>query len=166
MPINERSKQLLLGVHPDLVAVVTLAFDKSPVKYVVTEGVRSLEKQKAMVAKGASKTMKSRHIPESNACRLACAVDLAAWLDGDFDGSVDNGEIRWDGGLYFDIAYAVQKAARELGIDVVWGGCWESLLTADSLEDAQAAYVARKRKEGGRPLIDGPHFELNWKAYP
>lgn len=153
-------------VHPELRAVILRAAEKSKLGFVVTEGERSMAKQRTMVDTGASKTMHSRHVPEMNQCQVACAVDLAVWFDDDLDGVPEGGEIRWDGALYFDLAYTVQAAAKDLGVPIVWGGCWSNILETIDLETAQAAYVARKKHMGDRPLIDGPHFELDKKVYP
>ena len=60
MTPRERTEEKLQGVHPDLVAVVRLALTLSPVPFIVTEGVRSLEKQKKLFELGATRTLKSR----------------------------------------------------------------------------------------------------------
>lgn len=51
------------------------------------------------------------------------------------------GKIAWDWPLYHKIADAMKSAAKELDIPIVWGGDWKS-------------------------FPDGPHFELDRKAYP
>jgi len=121
----------LRGVHPDLVSVVVLA--RGAVPFIVTEGLRTRERQAELVARGASRTMNSRHL-------TGHAVDLAYWLD-DGDGIPENGEIRWDWPLYPQIADAMKAAARQLNVPIVWGGDWPT-------------------------FRDGPHFELDRKAYP
>lgn len=105
-----RSKQRLKGVHPDLIAVVNRAIEISDVDFTVLEGLRSVSRQKELVAKGASTTMKSRHL-------TGHAVDLGAWVDG---------TVRWDWPLYHKIADAMLKAAKELDVKVEWGGHWGS----------------------------------------
>ena len=131
----------LNGVHPDLVRVIELAAARSPIQFVVTEGVRSKARQVELVNAGKSKTMRSRHLPESNACKQSCAVDLAVWEDRDADKVVDTDEISWKFPQYKQLADAVKAAAAELGIEVEWGGDWTS-------------------------LKDGPHFQLPWGSYP
>ena len=139
MTPRERTEEKLLDVHPDLVAVVRLALTHSPVPFIVTEGVRSLEKQKKLFELGATRTLKSRHLrTTAGNCH---AVDVAAWLDVDADGELDQGEIRWDWPLYRDIAFAMKGAAQQLNVPLVWGGDWQS-------------------------LKDGPHFELDRRYYP
>lgn len=48
---------------------------------------------------------------------------------------------RWDWPLYYKLADAMKAAAKQLGIPIVWGGDWKK-------------------------FPDGPHFELDRKAYP
>lgn len=107
--LSQRSIDRLKGVHPDLASVVKLAIERSEVDFMVTEGLRSKERQKELVAAGASKTMNSRHI-------TGHAVDLAAYVNG----------IRWDWPLYEKIAKAMKQAAYELNIKIEWGGDWKS----------------------------------------
>ena len=98
------------GVHPDLVKVVELAITKTSVDFIVTEGLRSVERQRQLYAAGASKTLNSRHI-------TGHAVDLAALVGG---------SVRWDWPLYTKLAQAMKTAASELGVKIVWGGDWKS----------------------------------------
>ncbi len=109
--LSERSLSRLNGVHPDLVKVVKLAIRKTGVDFVVTEGLRTVARQKQLVAAGASQTMRSRHI-------TGHAVDLAALIGK---------EVRWDWPLYAKLAIAMKAAAIELGIPIEWGGDWKSL---------------------------------------
>lgn len=108
MTLNDRSEQRLQGVHQKLVAVVRRAAELTQVDFIVTEGLRTAERQRQLVAKGASKTMNSKHL-------TGHAVDLAAVLDG---------EVRWDWPLYYKLADAMKAAARELGVPITWGGDW------------------------------------------
>jgi peptidoglycan LD-endopeptidase CwlK len=112
--LSPRDRTRLQGVHPDLVRVIERA--RTRVSFVVTEGLRTRERQVELVRIGASQTMNSRHL-------TGHAVDLAYWLD-DGDGAVENGEIRWDWPLYARMGEAVKQAAREEGVPIVWGGDW------------------------------------------
>jgi peptidoglycan L-alanyl-D-glutamate endopeptidase CwlK len=100
-----RSLKNLSNVHPDLVAVCNRALEISEVDMVVIEGLRSKERQKELVAKGASKTLNSRHI-------TGHAVDIAPW------------PITWEKKAFIPIVEAMKQAADELGIDVVHGHDW------------------------------------------
>ncbi len=108
--LGRRSVERLQGVHPDLVRVVERAIDLTPVDFTVLEGLRSPERQQALVASGASQTLNSRHI-------TGHAVDLGAWVDNQVD---------WSWPLYAKIANAMKAAANELGVSIVWGGDWRT----------------------------------------
>jgi peptidoglycan LD-endopeptidase CwlK len=108
--LDERSEKKLLGVHEKLVLVVRRAREISEIEFIVTEGMRSVERQKELFAKGASKTMNSKHL-------VGRAVDLAP---------VIGGEIRWDWPPFYRIADAMKKAAKELNVSLVWGGDWKT----------------------------------------
>ena len=107
---GKRSQDKLLGVHEDLIKVMDRAIELSGVDFAITEGVRTLDRQQALVKSGASTTMKSRHL-------TGHAVDVAAFVGK---------ELRWDWPLYGRIAEAVKAAAKEVGVPVEWGGDWKS----------------------------------------
>ena len=94
--LSTRSRRVLQGVHPDLVAVVEAAIGRTPVDFMVTEGLRSPDRQAALVRAGASRTLNSRHL-------TGHAVDVAAWVEG---------QVRWDWPLYPRIAEAFKAAAH------------------------------------------------------
>lgn len=148
--LDEVSVRRLKGVHPDLVKVADYAAGVSSVQFIITQGLRTQEEQEKLVAEGKSKTMNSRHL-------TGHAVDVAAKV---------NGKISWNMDDYFKIAEAFKTAAKALGIPIRWGGCWEVINDLPSLGRAQSDYAARVRKEGRKPLIDGPHFELPKATYP
>ena len=108
--LGVRSKARLKGVHPDLVKVVEKAIQLTAVDFTVLEGLRTPERQKALVQAGASQTMNSRHL-------TGHAVDLGAWVDD---------EVRWDWPLYHKIAAAMKEAAKQVGVPIEWGGDWRT----------------------------------------
>lgn len=123
--LSHRSRAHLEGVHPALVAVVEAAIARSPVDFMITEGLRTSARQAVLVKAGASRTLRSRHL-------TGHAVDVAALVDG---------QVRWDWPLYRRIAEAFKAAAVDLKTPLIWGGDWKT-------------------------LRDGPHFELDRKAFP
>lgn len=108
--LGAKSYARLNGVHPDLVKVVKRAIGISEVDFTVLEGLRTLTRQKQLLAAGATKTLNSRHL-------TGHAVDLGALVAG---------SVRWDWPLYYKIAAAMKQAAAELSIPVEWGGDWRS----------------------------------------
>jgi peptidoglycan LD-endopeptidase CwlK len=108
--MNERSEKALVGVNDKLVKIVRRASELSELPFIVTEGMRSVERQKVLMAKGASRTMNSKHL-------TGRAVDLAPILEG---------EVRWDWPLFYKLADAMKQAAKELNVAIVWGGDWKT----------------------------------------
>jgi len=116
--LSEKSKNKLKGVHPDLVKVVERAIQLSTVDFTVGETLRSIERQKELVAKGASKTMNSRHL-------TGHAVDLYALKDG---------KVTWEQGAYTPIVEAMKKAAKELGVAITCGRDWKKFVDSPHFE--------------------------------
>jgi len=106
--LSDKSRSRMAGVHPKLCAVVSLAITISDIDFCVLEGVRTIERQRELVAAGASQTMRSRHL-------TGHAIDLGAMVGG---------EVRWDWPLYDQIAVAMKEAARLTGTPIEWGGDW------------------------------------------
>ena len=130
-----------------MVRVVKTAITVSKIDFGVICGLRTIEEQKELVAKGASQTMKSKHID-------GLAVDLMAYVGG---------RASWELNLYDDIADAMKIAADEEDVSLRWGAAWHinDLREWDSsMQDAMNEYIDLRRGQGRRPFIDGPHFEL------
>lgn len=108
--MDKKSQEKLKGVDARLVSVVERAATYSTVKFIVTEGLRTQERQAMLVKQGASKTMNSKHL-------TGRAVDIAPIVDG---------KVRWDWPLFYPVADAFKKAAAELNVEIVWGGDWKT----------------------------------------
>jgi peptidoglycan L-alanyl-D-glutamate endopeptidase CwlK len=143
MSLNQRSIDRLVGVHAHLVAIVTRAAQLlAPVEFIVTEGVRTLARQKELYAKGRTKpgpkvtdTMHSRHL-------TGHAVDLCPLQA--------NGTIDWNDREGFDAVYkAMMIAADEYGFPLRSGMDWDR--------------DGNKREKGE---YDSPHYELPATDYP
>lgn len=145
--LSERSRINLKGVNSKLVDVVEQAIGITTVDFGVVEGVRTVERQQQLYAKGATQTMKSKHLTGD-------AVDLVAYMDG---------RVSWELSLYDEIADAMKKAAKNLNVPVRWGGAWHIpniCAYDDAMECAMCEYIDQCRMQGRRPFLDGPHFEL------
>lgn len=108
--LSDKSIDKMKGVNPALIAVVKKAIELTTVDFGVTEGLRSIERQKELFKAGKSQTMKSRHI-------VGEAVDLVAYV---------NGKVDWSWKYYEQIAVAMKQAAKELEVPIEWGGDWVS----------------------------------------
>jgi peptidoglycan L-alanyl-D-glutamate endopeptidase CwlK len=145
--LSQRSRNNLAGVRPELASVVTRAIRLTKVDFAVTEGLRTIERQRELVAKGASQTMDSKHL-------AGAAVDLVAFLGA---------RISWELNLYDDIADAMRAAAIEQGVALRWGAAWnvpDIRQWAGTMEAAMNHYIDARRNQGRRPFIDAPHFEM------
>ena len=120
--LGPRSRKNLEGVHTDLQRVVEKAIEITEKDFTVIEGLRDIERQKELVATGKSTTLNSRHL-------TGHAVDIAPW------------PISWDWDEFYPIADAMKQAAKELNVDLQWGGDWKN-------------------------FPDAPHWQLSRKTYP
>ena len=108
--LSQKSMRRLEGVNPALVQVVKRAIQITPIDFIVVEGLRTKERQTYLVEKGASKTMNSRHLTGD-------AVDLAPIVDN---------KVSWDWKHFYPLAEAVKEAAKQVKVEVEWGGDWTS----------------------------------------
>ena len=145
--LSSRSLGRLDGVDEKLSNVVKKAIGYSTVDFGVIQGLRSVEEQKELVARGLSKTMKSKHLEGR-------AVDLMAYL---------NGRACWEINVYDEIADAMKQAAIEEDVHIRWGAAWtvsDIRKWEGTMEEAMLHYVDIRRGQNKRPFIDAPHFEL------
>jgi peptidoglycan L-alanyl-D-glutamate endopeptidase CwlK len=129
MELDERSLKNLDGVHADLVRVVRRAAELTEVDFIVTEGVRTMKRQRELVAAGASRTLASRHL-------TGHAIDFAP---------VVGGEVTWKWPPFFLIADAFKRVAREQGVAIVWGGDWLRFKDGPHIELDRKVYPAADR---------------------
>ncbi|OUV75612.1 MAG: hypothetical protein CBC83_02410 [Flavobacteriales bacterium TMED123] len=145
--LSQRSIDRMKGIDPDLQKVVEEAIKITEVDFGVTCGMRTVAEQEELVAKGASQTMKSKHLEGR-------AVDLVAYLGP---------RISWELNLYDDIANAIAIAAAKVNIPIKWGAAWtvgDISTYQGKMEDAMNEYIDLRRSKGRRPFIDAPHFEM------
>jgi len=144
--LSQRSLDRLKGLDQDLIDVVQRAIDITEIDFGVSEGLRTLERQKELVEKGASQTLKSKHLSGK-------AVDLVAYIGP---------RVSWELKVYDDIADAMRQAAKELDVTLRWGAAWHKNLTDTDMpsEDLMNEYIDLRRSQNRRPFIDAPHFEL------
>lgn len=116
--VNARSERNLKGVHPDLQRVIRRAIAEHPLEVTITEGLRTLERQRHLKAIGASRTLNSRHL-------TGHAVDVVFII---------NKQARWDGPLYKDFAATVKRVAKAEKVSIVWGGDWRSFVDMPHFE--------------------------------
>ena len=152
--LGKRSLQRLEGVDERLVTVVKAAISRSSQDFSVLEGLRSMDRQRELVKKGHSQTMKSKHIN-------GLAVDLGAYdpVTG----------IRWEEAAYFPIADAMKEAAKDCGVSLCWGASWavpdnpypyDCRQWDGDMKSCWNAYHKLRQSQGRVGFNDMPHFEL------
>lgn len=105
---STRSKNNLSVIHPDLIRVAELALELTPRDFIITEGLRTVERQRQLMREGKSKTMNSAHISGHALDMVPCSP--VSWNRKDFESVVD----------------AFKRAADHLGILIECGHDWAS----------------------------------------
>jgi peptidoglycan LD-endopeptidase CwlK len=80
---GKSSEKKLLGVHPGLAAVARRALElsslsASPIDWSIVDGLRTPAQQQALLNSGASRTLKTAHLPAEDG--LGRALDYRIWL--------------------------------------------------------------------------------------
>jgi peptidoglycan L-alanyl-D-glutamate endopeptidase CwlK len=132
---SKRSLNNLKGIHPDLRRVIDRALQDGPLDFIVIEGLRTMQRQRELVASGASKTMNSRHL-------TGHAVDL---LPIGKDGPA------FDWPLYDKLGPAVKAAANAEGVEIEWGGDWTKFRDGPHFQLSWDAYPTEEWVTGDEP---------------
>lgn len=103
---GNRSQKRLRGIDARLTSVLNEIVKHYDIT--VLEGVRSEERQRELVLKGSSKTMKSKHIEGK-------AVDIAPYPIPDWADTYQ----------FVYMAGRVIQEADRLGVNIRWGGNWD-----------------------------------------
>jgi len=124
---SQRSINNLKGVHPKLVQLMMIAIKTAPVDFVITEGVRTQQRQQELFKQGKSKCdgIKKKSNHQIKADGFGHAIDLYP-LPIDYKNKQP----------YILLSNHIKAKAKELGINISWGGDWKS-------------------------FIDMPHYELS-----
>lgn len=146
------SASRLQEVQVDLARVVRMAIELTEQDFQVFEGLRTIDRQRELVAAGASRTLDSYHLADKYG--QSHAVDLVPFIAG---------RVQWQDGPCVMIAKAMHRAAQRLAVPVTWGGTWSLLaeLDPENLAEAVHSHVLRYKADHGRlPLVDLPHFQV------
>lgn len=135
---SQKSLDRLKGVHPLLVNIVECVMEQQIIDFSVNEGVRTLDRQKQLVAEGKSRTMLSKHLIQNDGYGHAVdlypsPVDMAKVTKGDAREIVRFGILA---GLMLSVA-------KKRGIIIVSGMDWDG--------DGQTL---------DHTFFDAPHFQI------
>lgn len=117
------SLKKLSSAHHDLERVAFLALKYSKYDFGITETLRTKERQQELLSAGKSTTMNSRHL--ANDRGVSEAIDIAVYVDG---------KITWDHKYYRKVIQAFVTAAIELGVQIEFGGLWESFIDSPHIQ--------------------------------
>jgi peptidoglycan L-alanyl-D-glutamate endopeptidase CwlK len=107
---SKASLEKMNGVNSKLINLMKEAIKESPYDFGITEGIRTLKRQKELFAEGKTKTLKSYHL-------VGKAVDIKIYV---------NGKITWDFKYYKEVSDHIKEVARKLGYVITWGGDWKT----------------------------------------
>ena len=120
---NSSLKRLNDDVHPDLVRVCHRALELSKYDFGILESKRSEEKQRENIEKGVSWSMNSKHLVQDDG--YVHAIDFGVYV---------NGKLTWEEGYYRKVIQAFVTAVVELGVQVKFGGLFESVFDGPHVE--------------------------------
>jgi len=108
--LGKRSMANLVGVHPIMSFAVTEAIKITRQDFTVLEGVRTMQRQKQLVANGSSKTYRSYHLN-------GLAVDLVPFV---------NGKLTWEDPYFSAIHTAMKTVIQKYNLPIdngfdLWG---------------------------------------------
>ena len=106
--LSTRSELKLSEISQDLAKLARRALMYSECDFSVVEGMRTIERQRELLAEGKSWTLKSYHL-------VGRAVDIYPWVDGKTSHAAEH---------YTMVAMAMFKASQITGVPVEWGGFW------------------------------------------
>lgn len=98
----------LVGVDARLVQLAERLAQISPIPFMITEGVRSYERQRQLYLAGKTRTMQSKHL-------RGRAIDIVPLVGG---------KPKWDWKLYAPLIACAKEIARENNLRMEFGYDW------------------------------------------
>ena len=137
--LSEASIEKMKGVHPKLIELMKKAISDSPYDFKIVQGLRTAEYQNELYQQGRTKpgkivtkldgySRKSNH--QAKADGYGHAVDIAVCGHYDQNGNyvkyTTDAEM-FDNKKLVEISRHVKAVAKDMGLDIVWGGDWKTL---------------------------------------
>ena len=137
--LSDASIEKMKGVHPKLIELMKKAISDSPYDFKIVQGLRTAEYQNSLYQQGRTKpgkivtkldgyNRKSNH--QAKADGYGHAVDIAVCGQYDQNGNyvkcTTDAEM-FDNKKLVEISRHVKAVAKEMGLDIVWGGDWKTL---------------------------------------
>lgn len=137
--LSEASIEKMKGVHPKLIELMKKAISDSPYDFKIIQGLRTAAYQNELYQQGRTKpgkivtkldgyNKKSNHQAKSDG--YGHAVDIAVCGQYDQNGNyvkyTTDAEM-FDNKKLVEISRHVKAVAKDMGLDIVWGGDWKTL---------------------------------------
>ena len=137
--LSDASIEKMKGVHPKLIELMKKAISNSPYDFKIVQGLRTAEYQNELYQQGRTKpgkivtkldgyNKKSNHQAKTDG--YGHAVDIAVCGHYDQNGNyvkyTTDAEM-FDNKKLVEISRHVKAVAKEMGLDIVWGGDWKTL---------------------------------------
>lgn len=137
--LSEASIEKMKGVHPKLIELMKKAISDSPYDFKIIQGLRTAAYQNELYQQGRTKpgkivtkldgyNKKSNH--QAKADGYGHAVDIAVCGHYDQNGNyvkyTTDAEM-FDNKKLVEISGHVKAVAKEMGMEIVWGGDWKTL---------------------------------------
>lgn len=137
--LSDASIEKMKGVHPKLIELMKKAISNSPYDFKIVQGLRTAEYQNELYQQGRTKpgkivtkldgyNKKSNH--QAKADGYGHAVDIAVCGHYDQNGNyvkyTTDAEM-FDNKKLVEISRHVKAVAKEMGMEIVWGGDWKTL---------------------------------------
>ena len=137
--LSDASIEKMKGVHPKLIELMKKAIGDSPYDFKIIQGLRTAEYQNSLYQQGRTKpgkivtkldgySRKSNH--QAKADGYGHAVDIAVCGHYDQNGNyvkyTTDAEM-FDNKKLVEISRHVKAVAKEMGMEIVWGGDWKTL---------------------------------------
>lgn len=122
-----KSKQRLVGVHPDLVRVANRVIEKTKIDFGISEGVRDEERQYLLLQQGKTTTLHSKHLIQKHT-GYAHAIDIFAYVNG--KAQFGRGSEKY----YGPIIQTFITEATALGVQLRFGHLWKDFKDSFHIE--------------------------------
>lgn len=137
--LSEASIEKMKGVHPKLIELMKKAIGDSPYDFKIIQGLRTAEYQNSLYQQGRTKpgkivtkldgyNRKSNHQAKSDG--YGHAVDIAVCGQYDQNGGyvkyTTDAEM-FDNKKLVEISKHIKAVAKDIGLEIVWGGDWKTL---------------------------------------
>lgn len=116
--LGKHSEKALEGVNAELAMVIRTAIGNSPVDFMVTEGVRTQERQVQLYAQG--RKTRGKIVTNADGVNIRSkhqtgrAVDICPWVEG---------KLAWEDDTAFnEISGHIKRVAKVLNVRIKWGG--------------------------------------------